>query len=193
MGGHAAGEVASREALAAVDRALPRERLRGSPVMVVLAEALIEAHERVAAAASHAPERAGMGTTAVIAYLDENESLLTTAHVGDSRAYVLTGERLLKVTEDHVRVGPRGFRLTQAIGSSSRVEPEAAEVHVGPGDRILLCTDGLTGMVDDGDIRGHLARDVPPAAVCDDLIGAALDCGGDDNITCIVIVIDVGR
>jgi serine/threonine protein phosphatase PrpC len=190
MGGHPAGDVASREALEAVDEALPAEALHSSPVMEVLARALVSAHERVAAAAGDEPGRRGMGTTAVIAHLDEDESLLTTAHIGDSRAYVLAGDRLVRVTEDHVLGGPSGRSLTQAIGSSSAVEPEAAAGDPRPGDRILLCTDGLTDMLDDRDIRDHLAQEQPPESVCDALIATALDRGGIDNITCIVI--DVG-
>jgi serine/threonine protein phosphatase PrpC len=191
MGGHPAGHVASREALAAVDHALSREALRETPLMKILADALVAAHERVVAAAGDEPGRRGMGTTAVVAHLDEDESLLTCAHIGDSRAYVLAGDRLVRVTEDHVWRGPAGRNLSQAIGSSRRIEPEAAEVQLAPGDRILLCTDGLTDMLDDRDIRDHLRRELPPPQVCDELIATALDRGGVDNITCIVI--DVGH
>jgi serine/threonine protein phosphatase PrpC len=191
MGGHPAGDVASREAIAALDAALDGESLTADDGMRALSAALISAHQRVVQAANDDPGWRGMGTTAVVAHLDEAESLLTCAHIGDSRAYVLAGDRLIRVTEDHVWGGDFGRTLSQAIGTSHGVEPEAAEVDLSPGDRILLCTDGLTDMLDDATIRDLLGSDQRPQAVCDDLIAAALDRGGVDNITCIVI--EAGR
>jgi serine/threonine protein phosphatase PrpC len=187
MGGHPAGDVASSEAVAALDRALTDEALDGRDRMQALTDALLEAHDAVVSAASSDPGKRGMGTTAVVAHLDEDESILTCAHIGDSRAYVMTRDRLVRVTEDHVWNGRGGRSLTQAIGSSEQVQPEVAEVELRHGDRVLLCTDGLTDMLDDRHIRDLLARDEDPQAICDALIATALQHGGVDNITCIVI------
>ncbi|MBW3659372.1 MAG: protein phosphatase 2C domain-containing protein [Actinobacteria bacterium] len=187
MGGHPAGDVASREAVAALDLALSNGALESSDRMQALTQALIKAHEAVVEAATTDPEKRGMGTTAVVAHLDADETTLTCAHIGDSRAYVLTDERLIRITEDHVWGGRGGRSLTQAIGSSKKVEPEAAEVDLQPGDKVLLCTDGLTDMLADRDIRDVLLQDADAQALCDQLIETALERGGVDNITCIVI------
>ncbi|MBW3618961.1 MAG: protein phosphatase 2C domain-containing protein [Actinobacteria bacterium] len=187
MGGHPSGEVASREAVAALDRALSNGALDAADRMKALTDALVAAHEAVVATATTEPEKRGMGTTAVVVHLDEDDGTMTCAHIGDSRAYVLAVDRFVRVTEDHVWGGQGGRSLTQAIGSSKEVEPEAAEVDLNAGDKILLCTDGLTDMLDDREIRDILAKDADAQTLCDELIASALDHGGVDNITCIVI------
>ena len=187
MGGHPAGDVAAREAIAAVADRLTDDEFDACGAVQALSDALIAAHEAVVAAAEADPDKRGMGTTAVVVHVDE-QAVVTCSHIGDSRAYVLTGGRLVRVTEDHVFTPRGGGRLlTQALGSSRTVEPEAAEVRVEAGDKVLLCTDGLTDMVSDREIRDILGQAAHPQTVCDELIAAALDAGGLDNITCIVI------
>lgn len=187
MGGHPAGDVASEVAIRALDEALAERTLSDDDLMRVLSDALIDAHRKVVEAADVDPGRRGMGTTAVVAHLTPDCRLLTCAHIGDSRAYVKKGQRLVRVTEDHVVGSPRGRMLSQAIGTSGRVEPEAAEVDLNAGDRVLLCTDGLTDMLADGEIADLLSSDPSAQRVCDRLIQRALDRGGHDNVTCIVI------
>jgi PPM family protein phosphatase len=178
LGGHAAGEVASalaveelREALTGTGEADPSE------VGAALAEALQRAHARVAEAGRD-PKRRGMGTTAVLAHLRPGRTWV--AHVGDSRAYLLAGGRLRQVTRDHERFGS----LTQALGLGD-VQPDVTELETGEGDRLLLCTDGLTNTTDDDDIASLLAEGTPQEAT-DALVLAALQNGGIDNVTVVV-------
>ena len=186
MGGHPAGDVAAREAIAALADRLTDDDFDTCGAVQALSDALVAAHEAVVAAARVDPDKRGMGTTAVVVHVDE-QAVVTCSHIGDSRAYVLTGGRLLRVTEDHVTAREAGRLLTQALGTSRTVEPDAAEVRLEPGDKVLLCTDGLTDMVSEREIRDILGQAAHPQTVCDELIAAALDAGGLDNITCIVI------
>jgi len=180
MGGHPAGDVASavaiqrlRESLAASD---------GTAAAETIAAALHEAHAAVLAEAGADASRAGMGTTAVVAVV--LDSLAWVGHVGDSRCYLLPGGgELQPVTADH---GAGGY-LTQALGLERGVSPEVAEVPLMAGDRLLLCTDGLTNMVDDGQIATILRKADDPQSACDALTDAALAAGGVDNVTTVVI------
>ena len=115
--------------------------------------ALEEAHAAVLAASEDDPARHGMGSTVVVALVTSDEAWV--GHVGDSRCYLLAnGEGLRPVTEDH---GAGGY-LTQALGLERGIQPDVAQVPLAAGDRLLLCTDGLTNMVDDAEIAGDPAR-----------------------------------
>ena len=120
-----------------------------------------------------------MGTTLVLAHRRAEQ--LWVMHVGDSRAYLLTGDGMRRLTTDHSN---RGY-LTQALGIREGVTPDLVEAAVTAGDRLLLCTDGLTNMVMDGDIADLLACGTPQEAV-DRLVGTALERGGLDNVTVVV-------
>jgi len=150
-------------------------------------------------------EHAGMGTTVVGAWVADN--VVSIAHVGDSRAYVSSHEGFEAVTVDHslieaqVRSGSlsREASLTaahqnvllRALGKEPDVEVELNEITVAAGDRVLLCTDGLTRMVSDGDLADTLSRfRGDPQGACDSLIAAANHAGGPDNITAVVIEIE---
>jgi serine/threonine protein phosphatase PrpC len=153
----------------------------GDPAATV-AGALEEAHAAVLAAAEGEPGRHGMGSTAVVALVTLDEAWV--GHVGDSRCYLLTsGEGLRPVTEDH---GAGGY-LTQALGLERGIKPDVVRVPLGAGDRLLLCTDGLTNMVEDAQIAAILSEADAAQAACDALTAAALDAGGIDNVTTIVI------
>ena len=180
MGGHPAGDVASavagdrlREALADADVSDP-----GTAV----AEALRQAHEAVLAESEANSSRHGMGTTAVVALVFDGEAWV--GHVGDSRAYLLpSGGALSPVTADH---GAGGY-LTQALGLDRGVSPDVFQVPLAAGDRLLLCTDGLTNMVEDSEVESILREAEDPQAASDALTQAALDAGGVDNITTVVV------
>jgi len=180
MGGHPAGDVASAMA---VDRL--REALDGADVSdpaTAVADALRQAHEAVLAEADANPSRHGMGTTAVVALVVGSEAWV--GHVGDSRAYLLqAGGALSPVTADH---GAGGY-LTQALGLDRGVRPDVFQVALADDDRLLLCTDGLTNMVEDREIESILRAAEDPQRACDALTQAALDAGGVDNITTVVI------
>ena len=209
MGGQAAGEVASQLALTLfVDHVLgtpdwifPHNDLR----MVEVLKRAVQRFRTVNAAlleqARRDPRLAGMGTTLTVAM--SFGLVLKVAHVGDSRVYLLRRGVLHRLTWDHTLaqeladlgnlpaedVATHALRniLTDAIGlSEGGGEPEVRRLRLADGDRLLLCTDGLTEMVDDATIAAELGRDRPAAEVCQGLLDLALDRGGLDNVTIVV-------
>lgn len=193
LGGHPAGDVASHIAVETVDRELTLESLSGGADRAdLLADALHRAHEAIVADISRSPERAGMGTTAVLALVGDGADEAWVAHVGDSRAYLAREGRLHQVTDDHRSGGPfGGGRITQALGTSDAIDPDVVRLELQTGDRLMLCTDGLSDMVDEGLVEEITTGVDAPQAACDDLVTAAKRAGGADNIT--VIVVDVSR
>ena len=196
MGGHLAGEVASRMAIEAVQR-MARENER--PGIAALREAVACAHETILAHAQDHIECAGMGTTLSVLWLSRSYAYI--AHVGDSRIYRLREGSLTQITQDHslveelVRAGlitreqarthPRRNIITRALGTHGENEPDLLVTDVQDGDVFLLCTDGLTGMVPDDEIERTL-RDCGIEAAADRLLALALDAGGRDNVTLIL-------
>ena len=177
LGGHPSGDVASATAA----ESLRESGLSAGSAAEDLVAALQAAHDAVSAAADGDPGRAGMATTAVVATLAGSTARV--AHVGDSRAYLLdTDGRLQQVTEDH---GMGGY-ITQALGLDRGVEPDVSEVATPPGARLLLCSDGLSNMVDAAGIASLLGSGAAQEA-CDALVEAALDRGGLDNVTVVVV------
>jgi serine/threonine protein phosphatase PrpC len=205
MGGHAAGEVASALAADTIRR-LYRER-EGAPEEVLTA-AFAAANEAICRRGKADPACAGMGTTCTALALRAEAAFL--AHIGDSRAYLLRERRLRQISEDHslvaqlVRDGaltpeqaarsPQRHVILRALGTEPAAEPavwsQGLPLH--PGDVFVLCSDGLTDLVDDrtiGDIAGRLA----PSAACAALIEAALAAGGIDNVSVGVLAIRAAR
>jgi protein phosphatase len=184
LGGHPAGDLASGTAIASLAHTVSDAAAAppsGDGIGRWLTESLQAAHAAVLEEASKDPERAGMATTVVLAQLHDKELWL--AHVGDSRAYVLRdGGGLEQLTRDH---GLGGY-ITQALGLDRGVSPDVTHIQMGDGDRLLLCTDGLTNMIDEPTI-GRLLGDRDVKSACDALVDAALDAGGIDNITVIVV------
>jgi protein phosphatase len=198
MGGAQAGELASRVAAAAIEELAAHADGRRDVVAIVR-----EANARVFARALQDPSVAGMGTTATVAYVDEEAGTIAFAHVGDSRAYryregvleqltsdhSLVGElvRSGRLTEDEAAVHPHRSVITRALGTEPEVEIDTMTVDVVPGDLLLLCSDGLSAMVrDDGIARvlEHAAGD--PRVAAEALVRAANDAGGDDNVTVVL-------
>jgi PPM family protein phosphatase len=180
MGGHPAGDVASAVAIGRLKEVL--SEYDGSDPAATVAGALEEAHAAVLAASDGEPARHGMGSTAVVALVSSDEAWV--GHVGDSRCYLFaSGEGLRPVTEDH---GAGGY-LTQALGLERGIKPDVVPVPLAAGHRLLLCTDGLTNMVDDAQIAAILREVDGAQAACDALTVAALDAGGVDNVTTVVI------
>jgi PPM family protein phosphatase len=180
LGGHPCGDLASQTAVASL-----RESLAGGPpddgdVGDWLASALSVAHQAVLTEAGDDLDRAGMATTVVVALVGDDRA--TIAHVGDSRAYLLAGGTLRPLTRDH---GMGGY-ITQALGLDRSMVPDVAQIDLAAGDRLLLCTDGLTNMVDDKGI-GRLLGTGVLAQATDGLVEAALANGGIDNVTVVVV------
>jgi serine/threonine protein phosphatase PrpC len=197
MGGHAAGEVASRvaiETVAPLDDDLP-----GSDLITALRQAVETANGylRDMVAADSALE--GMGTT-LTALLSAGQRL-GLVHVGDSRAYLLRGDRLQQITHDHTLVQnlvdegritpeeatthPQRSWITRALDGRGEIDLDISVREAQAGDRYLLCTDGLSGVVSEETMLEAL-RLPDPQQACDRLVELALRAGGPDNITCIV-------
>jgi protein phosphatase len=179
LGGHPCGDVASATAAESL-QASAAEAAASADGLVA---ALHAAHEAVLAAAAEDPEeRTGMATTAVVATVGDGTVLV--GHVGDSRSYLLDAEgRVRQVTEDH---GLGGY-ITQALGLDRAVEPDVVQLDTPPGSRLLLCSDGLSNMVDEAGI-GSLLGEGDAQQACDALVEAALAAGGIDNVTVVVAV-----
>ncbi len=198
MGGQAAGEVASQMLVETVKNFLSKTPAPWNEK--ILSQAIFLANEKILNLARQKKEYKGMGTTATILYLDGLQAYF--AHVGDSRLYRLRNENFEQITEDHsyvetlvrrgeitpqeARVHPMKNILTQAVGAMSEIYIDTANFSVEYGDTFLLCTDGLTNMVDDGRIARILQTAPNPA---DALIEAALDAGGKDNVSVIVVLV----
>ena len=218
MGGHNAGEVASRLASDGVREhvreALQRADLplrgqydpRFSASTNRLASAIRFANEVVYRAASSRLDYEGMGTTMVAAFLDA--AVVSIAHVGDSRVYLVRGGNLRKLTEDHSLVAeqiqrgllteeeaehsPQQNIITRAIGIEATIEPTLSELTLVPGDCLLLCSDGLTRGVRPEQILDAIRAAPDPQIASDELVALANQAGGEDNTTVVVIMTHLG-
>lgn len=198
LGGHLAGEVASAIAIATLQREAP-----DAPDPKALARAVRAANAAVIEAAEEGRGRSGMGTTLTAAIV--SGAHIAVAQVGDSRAYLLGREGLERLTEDHSMVAdmirrgtltqeearshPNRSVITRALGSDPNMYADTYDVYAEPGDRLLLASDGLTGMLEDAEIA-QVLRSVPdPEVAARTLVDAANDAGGHDNIS--VVIVDI--
>jgi protein phosphatase len=202
MGGARAGEVASGMVIDLFEQGLPDGGDDAQRLVTLIEEANRRIHDR--ATSDH--DRAGMGTTITVAYVGED--LVTIAHVGDSRAYRhREGEPLERLTRDHslveelVRRGklteeeaenhPQKSVITRAVGPEGSVEVDTSQWTVRDGDVFLLCSDGLTGMVDDRHISNLISAAPSLRDAAETLVRAANDAGGRDNITVVLFRVGV--
>ncbi|HTL00472.1 MAG TPA: Stp1/IreP family PP2C-type Ser/Thr phosphatase [Pseudomonadales bacterium] len=205
MGGLRAGEVASSTAVEAVMQHLVEntDRLGTDDVGEMLREALELANRRVYALADSRREFSGMGTTLVVGAMYDGR--FVAAHIGDSRAYRFRNGELARLTSDHslvqqlveqgilsaaeARRAPNRNIVTRAVGIEMDVECDLTEVDALAGDVFLLCSDGLTDMIDDATIarfcEAHAAAE--PTRIVDVLVNAALIEGGFDNVSVVVL------
>ena len=202
MGGSRAGGVAAEIAVEAALEHLVPARKRGPLTPEQLGAALKLANERVVGMASAISSYRGMGTTLVVLTVDGGKGYV--AHVGDSRMYRFRDGAFVQITRDHsmvqewvdtgviapeeARNAPNRNIVTRAIGAKPSLDPEVTEVDVEPDDLLLLCSDGLTGMLTDEQIEWHLqtAAKEPPwdlPATAGTLVEAANRAGGMDNVT----------
>jgi protein phosphatase len=204
MGGHQGGEVASDLAVRSLEGLAEGG---GQQAADNLAEVVRRANREVLQAASQDPGLQGMGTTLTAAVALEGAIHLV--HVGDSRAYLFRDGRLRQLTEDHTvvqrlvdegritreeaEIHPQRSILTRALGVDREITVDESTIKVRRGDRLLLCSDGLSGMVPEEEIQRILAEHDDPQAASDALVEAANSAGGQDNITAVVIeVLDDG-
>ncbi|MGO9640227.1 MAG: Stp1/IreP family PP2C-type Ser/Thr phosphatase [Candidatus Acidiferrales bacterium] len=213
MGGEASGEVASALAVetviehcrkAAEDKDLPlvgERKPELSDTANRLASALRFANQKIFEKAASNAEQKGMGATIVSAWL--NDRRLSLAHVGDSRAYLLRAGSFDQLTGDHslvadlvrsgimtpqqAEVSEQQSILTRALGTKQNVEVDADEQVLIEGDTVLLCSDGLTRMVTDPEIASTLETTPDPQKAADRLVDLAVENGGQDNVTVIVV------
>lgn len=218
MGGHAAGEVASRLAVEAIEAFIDDTKTADGnrtwpfayePVLTMdgnrLKSALRLANRRIASAVAKDPALKGMATTA--AALLAGPDGLTVAHVGDSRVYLSRRGRMASLTHDHSWVGeqiragslteadarqhPWRNVVTRALAGGDDPEVDVAAVDVAPGDVLMICSDGLSGVVDDAACQTIISAAPTLDAGCAALIAAANKAGGPDNITVALVKIDV--
>jgi len=200
VGGAQAGELASSLAAAAIE-----EGGHGRADEATITALVLAANARVYAHATTDPAAAGMGTTTTVVHVDEAAGHLIVGHVGDSRAYLWRDDALSQLTDDHslvaelVRSGrlteqeaavhPHKSAITRVLGTDSSVQVDTATVPARPGDLVLVCSDGLPTMLTDDRIAAIVREDPTPDAVCDRLVQAANDAGGEDNITVVAFEI----
>jgi len=193
MGGHRAGEVASATAI----ETLMAAYLGGQRVD----EAVEAANAAVFAKAAENAAMRGMGTTLTAIAVQDGKAVV--GHVGDSRAYLMRDGTVTQVTDDHslveqlVREGrlspeeaqnhPQRAIITRALGIDADVDVDTFRVDLRPGDRLLICSDGLTNMLSDDTIAQTLRRHADPQQAADTLVDMANQAGGDDNITVILL------
>jgi protein phosphatase len=218
MGGHAAGEIASRLAVDAIEAfiaatcaaepsgswPLAYDASRPLPVNRLQMAFRLANHRLRTEIAGNGALR-GMATTATGLLVGDGDA--TVANVGDSRIYLWRAGALQQITQDHSWVGEqvRAGVLTESAARqhpwrnvvtralTGGEDPEIAMSDIGPmaGDRVLLCSDGLSGVVAEDALRGIVARDAEPAAICEALVDAANKAGGPDNITVVLLQFDV--
>lgn len=219
MGGHVAGEVASRLAVDEVERFIEATRVEGPddiwPIPIDpkvgrdgnrLSAGLTLANRSIADRVQGSEELRGMATTAVAALVSGHRAAL--AHVGDSRAYLQRASELSRLTRDHswveeqmhagmlsaaaARDHPWRNIVTRALSGTDPLDVEVTTVELAEGDRLMLCSDGLTSVLADEEIDSVLRGAAPLDARCEELVRRVNDAGGPDNVTLVAIDIDAG-
>jgi len=210
MGGHAAGDQASRIAVKTIAEILSNydfsqddvedETESGMSVEELIRYALQEANEQILLASLSNQHLQGMGTTAIVAV--ENKGSLFVGHIGDSRTYLTRESQISQITEDHsvvqqlvkagaiseeeAQVHPYKNVITRCLGMQANVEPDTLELVLQPGDKVLMCSDGLSNMVSDKQMEEMLNQNTPEEA-CQKLVDLANENGGTDNITVVLL------
>ncbi len=204
MGGHAAGEVASRIAVEALAHLVDHPPARADDVVA----ALREANDGILRSQERDPEQHGMGTTATGLTMlgDEDREHWVVFNIGDSRVYRVAGDRLSQVTRDHSEVRelmdaglideeeaarhPMRNVITRSLGSGPAPEPDVWELPPEAGERFVVCSDGLSNELDDAEIARIVLEHADPQAAADELVAAAVRAGGRDNVSVVVVSVD---
>ena len=206
MGGHQAGALASKivaEVIPAMiaDKLKKLKRQSSRAIKNMLKNTILEVSRHMRMESASQTGFKGMGATLVMALLRENRVYI--ANMGDSRSYIFRNNRLSQLSEDHSVVGlllrageikpreaeehPARGQLTRYIGMLDEVYPYLCTKSLKEGDRILLCSDGLTGLVDDKEIATILQSEPDSQTACQALVNAAKAAGGPDNITTLIV------
>ncbi len=203
MGGHNAGEVASAMATEIISNELLHSDMQGDENKIVqqIMASLDYANNEIYRKSVTNSQNAGMGTTAVVFYLDGKTAYI--ANIGDSRAYLIENENITQLTSDHsivqkllesgaispeeARNHPEKNIITKALGTEPFEEYDIYEFSVREGDRVLLCSDGLTDMLLDEDIKNIVLNAASGEEALNALVDLAKENGGKDNITVVLI------
>ena len=213
LGGHNAGDKAAQMATQYLP-GIVQHKLPDAPypcssgdadIATLLAKSLEEVSALILETGNSQRELKGMGTTVVAALVTSHH--VHVAYMGDSRGYLLRGSGMQQLTEDHSLVAlllrhgeitqqeaedhPARGRLSRFAGMSGEVTAATKTIALEAGDRVLLCTDGLWGTVCDVDIKKMLMRDEPPEDVCRNLIEAGKSAGGQDNLTAVIVDLEM--
>jgi PPM family protein phosphatase len=206
MGGHAAGEVASRIAVEALATLVEHPPTRTEDV----ADVLREANDAILQSQEHDPEQRGMGTTAAgLTVVDAGgREHWVVFNIGDSRVYRLADNRMSMVTRDHSEVRelmdaglidaaeaarhPMRNVITRSLGSNPAPSPDVWVLPPTPGERFIVCSDGLSNELDDREIMLVARQYDDPQVAADQLVAAAVRAGGRDNVSVVVVAVDAG-
>jgi PPM family protein phosphatase len=201
MGGHNAGQVASRMAVEEISGTIREQLTSGQDPVVVIGDAIKKANRAILDSAAWLPEWTDMGTTVVISLIRDHRT--TISHVGDSRAYLIRNGDIVQLTEDHSFVAEslkQGFitpeearthqsrhGLTMALGIEEELELETTEAPWDSEACILLCSDGLTDVLDDSEILEIIRTTKNPQAGCDALMERANQKRNKDDVTVVLV------
>jgi len=204
MGGHRAGKHASSLSVESFVDTIRVLYGGGTGPVESLRAAVSHANFSILEAARASSDFRGMGTTLVALLIADGRAAL--AHVGDSRAYLVRGGRIRRLTDDHsvvaellrrneiseeaAREHPHRHVITRALGIRERVQPDLAEMTPLPGDAFVLCSDGLTNQLEDEQIMEVLQSETDLTRACERLVGLANKSGGRDNISVVIVAVD---
>lgn len=204
MGGHNAGEIASESAVEIISNELMPSLIKneGETISLDIAEAIDFANSKIYEMSLSCNEQAGMGTTTVVSYVNGKNVII--ANIGDSRAYVVSKNEIFKITVDHsiveqliesgtitreeAKVHPDKNIITRALGTEEYVDADFYEYDASDGEAILMCSDGLTEMLDEAEIKEIVFEADNVKSAAEKLIELANDRGGVDNITVILMM-----
>ena len=204
MGGHNAGETASKIAIDVICGEIPfTDPFSDKSVKECFYRIYDRANRSIRERASESEDYSGMGTTAVTCLIN-SKGMLYVANVGDSRAYLVKDGSIYQITKDHsyveylvscgmiqkedARTHPDKNIITKALGKDKECIPDIFELQMEKDDKLILCTDGLSNMIDENVIRDMASEDRTAEDICHSLVGEALKMGGSDNITAVVAV-----
>ncbi|MFP5502385.1 MAG: Stp1/IreP family PP2C-type Ser/Thr phosphatase [Candidatus Sericytochromatia bacterium] len=206
MGGHAAGEKASQTAVEIITEKIKAGAAAASngQLLDLLQTSIQEANREIINASMEDQSMRGMGTTTTVLVTRGNQVYV--GHVGDSRAYMVRNRRIDQITDDHSIVAqlvraraitpqeaarhPYRNVITRCLGMQVDVEADTQQRELKAGDRLLICSDGLSGLVSDDEMLQHVLSSTDPQKTCEDLVNLANDRGGNDNITVVLVFND---
>lgn len=204
MGGANGGNVASLVAVGAISANMDRNYSPQKPdssIHSLITTAVINANALVYQKSKQSPELSGMGTTVVLTVIKNDMAYI--AHAGDSRAYHITDTNIRQITKDHTMVQylietgeltpekakdhPKRHLITRAVGVEENISVDYNETELKKGDRVLICSDGLSNLVNETEIQNIVNKNSSPADAIDQLIELANERGGNDNITVVIM------